>query len=919
MRDKFFTWLAAVTYRRYLTVFSICLLITILMGFFASKLRMDMTWNALVPDNHPAKDTFQSVLDEFGVATQIVVALEGDNKDRLIRAAEELAPLLRDVSMEIPVEGADGEYESHPVVKRVDVQYDTGYVAQHGLMLQKARDLRNSRVIYTDYNLVPFLTHVNDLLESEYVQNSDNLTKQEKEAVRSLDGLYTFAESIGEYAGSPGDHPGVVQNAADALTIGDGYFLSTDKKMLLIFVTPTMSLNDPFDITTIGVNAIDKTVQEFAAQNPGIRIGLTGGHVISRDEMEAGMEDTIRNVTIAFIIILTVFIISFRMFTAPLLAMLVLIAGIVWDMGIASLIIGRLNLFTAMCGVVLVGLGVDFAIHIISAFTEFRHKGEDIEEALRSTFTRIGGGLTTGAVTTAFAFLALTLTSYPAFREFGFVVGAGILCCLLASLFLLPAVIVMKERFWKRIRGAREPKQVDMTFAFLGAVTEKTTKRPWLVVITAAALTLAAAFFAGSVYMNQNYMDMEPEGLESVRLQREIPKRFNMSADNMVAVAHSLEESSRLTAQLNERPAIGFVESISDYLPSPDEQAERIPLVADIAHMQRQLPAFRNVDTNPLIEQLYRFSDNLTEMSSLAFISGLDKVFDKTNHFLGLNEEGDQVAENRVMEIIGLIENNSRAESRLNSYQRRFKPAMTRRIEAMANPREITLNMVPAHIREKFISNDEQQYLIMLYSRKDIWDGLLTSPFLETVLQDVPDASGMPVLMKAMVTTAKEQGLMAFLYAFIAFFIILMADFKNVKITIVATIPLLVSLVWMLGIMGMTGFPFSIVNVIGLPLILGIGIDDGVHIIHRYRIEGRQMLPYTISSIGKAIFLTTLTTMLGFGSLIPSSYRGYASLGTLVALGIGICFLVSVFVLPPIMKLLWGGSKDSPVFFRKTG
>ena len=115
--------------------------------------------------------------------------------------------------------------------------------------------------------------------------------------------------------------------------------------------------------------------------------------------------------------------------------------------------------------------------------------------------------------------------------------------------------------------------------------------------------------------------------------------------------------------------------------------------------------------------------------------------------------------------------------------------------------------------------------------------------------------------------------------------------------------------------MGISGFPFSIINVIGLPLILGIGIDDGVHIIHRYRIEGKMKLAYTMSSTGKAIFLTTMTTLLGFGSLIPSTYRGYGSLGILVSLGIGLCFITSVIVLPAVMKIAWGGKKDNAAFF----
>ncbi|MCK4965475.1 MMPL family transporter, partial [bacterium] len=543
-------------------------------------------------------------------------------------------------------------------------------------------------------------------------------------------------------------------------------------------------------------------------------------------------------------------------------------------------------------------------------YTEFRYKGATVEKALYEAFTRIGSGLLTGAFTTSAAFLALLTTSYPVFREFGFVVGSGILCCLTASLFFLPASIVLKEKIWGKIRKKSELKPVDMEFKFLGAVAERTTRHPYITISAALILTVFFALFINKVEMNSNYMDMEPEGLESVRLQREIPKRFNISADNMVAVTDNLESTDKLTKLLNERPSIGFVESLTDYLPSHQKQAQRLPEVKLIADAQKTLPPLRKVDKEKLIEQLYRFSDNLTEMSSMAFIGGLDKVFDKTNYFLGLDEEGEQIGKNRVDAVINTIESTQNASAHLNNYQRRFKPVMTERISAMSNTAPITLDTVPEDIKERFISNDGKHYLVIMYSKKDIWDGLLTSPFVNTVIRDVPNASGMPLLMKAMVETAKEQGAVAFLVTFFAFFIILLIDFRSIKAALVAALPLLMTIVWMLGIMGITGFPFSIINVIGLPLILGIGIDDGVHIIHRYKIEGRHNLPYAVSSIGKAIFLTTITTLFGFGSLIPSSFRGYASLGTLVVIGISLCFITSVILLPAVIQVVWGSKSD---------
>jgi predicted RND superfamily exporter protein len=119
-----------------------------------------------------------------------------------------------------------------------------------------------------------------------------------------------------------------------------------------------------------------------------------------------------------------------------------------------------------------------------------------------------------------------------------------------------------------------------------------------------------------------------------------------------------------------------------------------------------------------------------------------------------------------------------------------------------------------------------------------------------------------------------------------------------------AMIPLAFGLLWMVGLMYLAGMKFNFINVIGLPLILGIGIDDGVHIMHRWRHEGKGQIRTIFASTGKAIFLTSLTTMFAFGSLAFSIFRGFASFGLALFIGVGACFLTTVIVLPAIIGII---------------
>ncbi|MEJ2629203.1 MAG: MMPL family transporter, partial [bacterium] len=130
---------------------------------------------------------------------------------------------------------------------------------------------------------------------------------------------------------------------------------------------------------------------------------------------------------------------------------------------------------------------------------------------------------------------------------------------------------------------------------------------------------------------------------------------------------------------------------------------------------------------------------------------------------------------------------------------------------------------------------------------------------------------------------------------------LLWIDFGNPKHALMAMIPLLTGIFWMVGLMKLTGLQFTVINVMGLPMILGIGIDDGVHIVHRWLAEGKSEVRRVFASTGKAILLTTLTTMLAFGSLVFAIWRGYSSLGSALFLGVGACFLTTILIHAGIM------------------
>lgn len=915
-RESFLEKLADWTVNRTGRLSLILLLVTILFGWMASQLKLTTSFTNLMPQDDPRVQEYDRIIENFQGSSVLLVVAEGDEA-KLKAFANELAPMVEADSLQ-------------RLVRHVTYKAPTDFLSNHGLMLTKSSELKNLGDLFTDPNLPGLLTHLNDSFEKEYTQSEEKISTREKEnsAAQTLDGIDRWVKHFSAALQPGANVASEAQAATDALTIGDPYYMSWDRHMLIIQVLPTFTMFD-VDQCVEATNVIEKMTHEMAKKF-GITAGLTGSIALARDEMTAMANDGMVVTLIAVVGILLLFIFTFRMLTSPILAIITLIMGIIWAMGVSWLIVGELNLMTSMSAVILAGLGIDFSIHIIAAFSEKRAENIGIGEAMSFALTRSGTGIITGGLTTAVAFLTMMISESDGMREFGLVLGVGILMTMVSAMLILPVLLVAMARFKSRFGRKSSKPSRDVRYKRLGTMAAWMGRHYGYTLIGLIVVVIYLGYRGSKITRDYNYLNMEPVGLESIKLQNKMIDEFDMSPDVILFTASNLTEADSLTRIAKEMKTAGMVQSISDYLPDHAEQIKRQQTITDIRDQLASAKLISGLtleQRHTVRDQIERLMYNIMELQDLAFSGGQDKIFLKSAFLVGVAEvpdsamsAGERQLTNRLKQSMGPdiysgslnklldeFDHDQIDPQRLSAFQNVFSADFKLAAQNIANPDPLTLADIPLEIKTQFVSDSGERFLVTVFPRSNVWDFQFLDRLTAEAAAVSPRATGLPIVFNALMDIIGKDGRRSTYAALLMIFLLLLLDFRKFKYALMAMVPLVTGVAAMLGIMQMTGLQITLLNIMAIPLIIGIGIDDGVHIIHRNLIEGPNKLFVIFASTGRAILVTSLTTMLGFGSLWFATYRGLGSMGIALFIGVGACFVMTVVSMSAMLG--WIGRK----------
>ncbi len=886
---------AAWSVTQYKKALLLVLLITAAAGIGISFLSMEMTFFSILPRESSQVRDLEKITQEFASSSQIILVIDARDIEDPSEAEKTVRKTIKAMTEEFSKPRWSG------TLSGVTSGTDIDFIRKHSMMLTGPEDQRRIIDIFGNPDFVPFLTRLNDDFEREYSGNDKNLEDDEVEATAQIRGLAQILNLLENQLSGKFFSDNDMDAALDQFLFGDSLILSRNNKMGIIMLRPGFTVDDFLRFTEI--EDLEKRANEIAA-GFGVRAGFTGFLVVGKDEMVTSEQGLGASMAAAFIIVILLMVLVFRMKSVPLIAGVPLFLGIFWTAGITGFVVHRLNIMTAMYMVALIGLGIDYAIHILSSYIQFRDQGLDFKPAIIKAYSTSGPGIITGGLTTAAAFLALMFARTSMVSELGLVAGLGILCEMTAMLMLIPPLLAMRHN---RLMNKGKPDSVHfgkikIRSNMASGLGKMVVRRPGFYVLLLFFTGIALATQAGKVRIEDNMMNMEARGLKSIELQDTLVEEFSMAVDGLQIISGDLDEISPLSDKLKNLESVKSVEAVSIFLPGGREYMERLPFTNELKIILSNADESQAVDAASLRDELYRLEMNLIEMGDMAYLGQMRRLSNELNSLTALDENGVKTGQS-VFDRIGFTLENpaENVQDSLDSFQNKMRVPLLARLNDMSNTEKITQDSLPDSVKDSYISKDGKSYLISIIPRQNPWEGDFRKILAAQTASVTNRATGMILAADQMNNAARIDGLFAVKIAVTAVFLLLLLDFRNIKLAAITFIPLIMSFAGLFGIMAVTGIKFDFLNIISIPLLIGIGVDNAVHINHRYLLEGKGNMDKVIGATGTAVFLATLTTIIGFGSFIPSIMRAMRGTGIVLVIAMALAFINSVLLYPGIL------------------
>lgn len=633
----------------------------------------------------------------------------------------------------------------------------------------------------------------------------------------------------------------------------------------MVYVTPKLD----FSRLQPAKPALDELHAEIAAIEKSfdgrVETFITGDPALRADELAAVTKGMEISAIISFAAIGVLLLMCYRSAYLTLVTLAALIAIIVFAGAYAAAAVGELNLVSIAFIILLGGLGHEFSIHMLLSFQERRDAGQGVSAALSGTMREIGPALALAAGMTAIGFFAFIPTAFVGIAQLGLIAGVGILIAFVVTITFVPAAL-----------GA---------FGAAGRKFRAPTSPPGASPITTAVAIGVLALCAVSLFtLPKARFDADPMALRDPKSPSVIG--FNHLFDSkdtvpyrLTVVADSEGEAAAAAARARALPAVGGVRTLADFIPA--DQTDKLDLV-DFA-------------SGPLAFALDAKEDASGAPSAMDGASALVSR-------LKAREAG--TPDRRLADALEsaladpsqfvLIEKNIFA----------YWPALVERLRAQFNADFIDIASLPKNLKQRYLSASGK-WRVDILPAADVRGHEARRAFVAAVATAFPDVSGGAIQTEKAGEVVSHAMLQATLIALGAIALILLALLRSLRDVALILFPLLLAALLTIAAGVVFDIPFNYANIIVLPLLLGTGVDAGIHLVMTWRHREKDASHFGASA-RRAVFYAALATVATFGSLMLSPHRGTASMGELLTFAIGFTLLTTLIVLPVAFRFLEG-------------
>lgn len=818
--------------------------ITLVSILLCSRLKLDLNFLSLLPEKHTQAQTFLEVAEKVGLQSMLI---------SVVHPAQ--AAAFNEDAMEGFVKMLARHYHQSSLIEAVDYH-------------RAEMDLSH---------LYPVLLgHLPRLLKPQAVDPLERmLTDTEiQNRVRANKKLLMTPFGFAAKQMVLADPLGLLELLDQDLQLPDstliqkkgrGYF-RTDQGSYLIFIKPVkppQEISFSKQLMQAVAQMEAAALQEAQATWPGFSqppaISHTGAYPIAVNDETATKKDIQVALVTSAVGVLTLFGLCFRTLRTLGHVALPLAMSILWTLGLAGLLFGRLNILTCIFSCVLAALGIDFAIHLVNRFYGDQRQNISLADRLEAAFGDAGPGIIIGALTTAAAFFAIGTSDFRGFRELGIMTGTGLLLCLVAMLIVLPALLVRRHKS----SAARTPQIVGFG---LTSLMTGLNRRPVAILLTAGIIVAGLLNLGTRIGFDDNLKNFRPPDDQILELQDQITRWLGgSSAPTLLVVTRKSEAEAmdagaavwRALQPLKTNGQVADVAALQGFLPSPTQQRQTMTAIVDRGR------AFDWQRIRDTFGQILRTNGMQPLPAYDGYFNTLSAAFEETAILLPSAFDHAEL-------------------------QRLFKMFM-------------------------FTSGDLTKAVIYIRPPTDLWSHQDAVRFKQAIEDQLshngigPDQYNLtgPQMLSAELKSLILQNLRtAMILAVIVILVVLLVYYRSFLMLVGALTPLVAALALLAGSMVLLRIEFNFINVIVLPMIVGIGIDDGVHLTNTFRQHGRRYHTDSMARTGRGVVLTSLTTMVGFGSISLSHYPGLQSMGYVAAIGVGACLLTSLFILPPLLTLI---------------